>query len=442
MGVARRVGGGLGNPNRRPGPGTLAEGLHWGNRAEASGSGRPALPRACGLAETRPVRRLGLGHSTRSDPASACAEAATRALRGLGGADPDAALLVATGAWGGTAQARAGLAAARNELGLDQIAGAGLDGLMVGGSEWTGEPAACVLAFSGSGAEAAHVEAVAGREDSLAEELAAGFETPPAPGDLILVFAEPHSLDGARVARSLDRLAPATVVGIAAGDGEGEGQPVWAGGDVIRGGVAALRIPAARGTCSVRSLLSQAGRPVGEPRPITRCRGHWITRIDDRPALDVYREAVPAPLRDDLPRAARSVLVSLERPVGASARGRRVRNVVGFDAARGAISLAEAPRPGDLASVVVLDQAAAREDLGRLEAALRGPAPLGALYLNCRARARALFEHEGYELGRFEALASGRPVLGLMGSHVYGRADAGEPLALHTYAALATLIEA
>jgi len=392
---------------------------------------------------------VGLGHSTRSDPADASAEASAMAREALSGAEPDAAIVVATGAWGGEAAARAGVARAVRELGTGEIVGAGLDGLMVGGSEWTGAPAVAVLALAGSGAETALVEQLGGHEEALAEELAASFHAPPSPGDLVIVLAEPQAADGRRLARSLQDLGTPSVAGIAAGEATGESQPVWVGEDVVRGGLAALRIPAAHQKGS-RMALTQAGRPIGEPLRITRARGHWIAGLEDRPALDVYRAAVPAPLQDDLPRAAKSILVALEGGAnGSGERGRRIRNVVGFDESRGAFSVAEAPAPGDRLALVALDGAAARDDLGRLEASLSGPPPAGALYLNCRARAQALFEHEGYELGRVSALAGGCPVLGVMGSHLYARASARPghsadppPLELHTYAALVALIDA
>lgn len=182
---------------------------------------------------------------------------------------------------------------------------------------------------------------------------------------------------------------------------------------------------------------------MGEPMRITRAQGHWILGLEGRSALEVYRGAVPAPLRDDLPRASRSMLVALEAASnpGRGSRGRRVRNVVGFDEARGAFSVAEAPEPGDRLALLALDGVAAREELGRLGARLAGPPPAGAIYLNCRARASGLFEHEGYELGEIGRLLGGAPVLGMMGSQLLGRSAARQPVEVHTYAAIAALVD-
>jgi small ligand-binding sensory domain FIST len=397
------------------------------------------------------MRAIGLGVSTRSDASDAAAEASADALESLGGASPAAAVVASTGAYGGGAPARALVARACAELGTAQFAGAALDGLMVGGAEWTGTPAVAVLAFDapgegGGSAEVALLDELAGHEDALADELASAFRTPIEPGDLILLFTEPQAVDGARVARSLQRLPAIGIAGVAAGESTGESQPVWAGDEVVRGGVAALRIASAPGTAP-RVALSQAGRPVGEPMRITGSTGHWISSLEHRPALDVYRAAVPAPLRDDLPRAARTMLVAIEegppdRAGRPAAPRRRIRNVIGFDEARRAFSVAEAPAPGDRLALVALDPAAARDELGRLEARLAGPTPAGALYLNCRARAQVLFDHEGYELGRVASLVGNRPVLGLLSPHLYGRADERSIVELHTYAALAALIDA
>ncbi len=394
---------------------------------------------------------LGLGHSTRNDPSDAAAEAAERACAALGGAAPAAAVVVSTGAYGGEAAQQRLAARACAALGTAEIAGAALDGLMVGGAEWTGEPAVAVLAWAEPAGrpearsavpEVALFDAVGGHEDDLGTWLASAFGSPLGPGDLVVCFAEPHAIDGARLARSLGALAAGTVVGIAAGETTGESQPVWAGDEIVRGGLAALRLPSPSGT-PPRVALTQAGRPIGEPMRITRARGHWIASLEDRPAIEVYRDAAPAPLRDDLARAARSVLVALEGVDAQGAPRRRIRNVIGFDEARGAFSVAEAPAPGERLALVALDARSARDELGRLGAHFDVSVPAaGALYLNCRARAQALFEHEGYELGRVESLVGGLPVLGLMGSHLYAPAEARAPVELHTYAALAALIDA
>ncbi len=392
------------------------------------------------------MRALGLGHSTRSDPADAAAEACAGALEALGPAPATAGIVVSTGAYGSEPELHRLVARACAELGTAELAGAALDGVMVGGAEWTAEPAVAVMAVAdaagGRGPEVALFDEVGGHEDELGTWLGGAFGTPLSASDLIVLFADPHSIDGARAARGLEGMGAGAVAGIAAGEATGASQPVWAGDEVVRGGVAALRVPSPAGR-PARVALTQAGRPIGEPMRITRSRGHWISGLEDRPAIEVYRDAVPAPLRDDLPRAARSVLVALEGGEDGAAPRRRIRNVIGFDEERGAFSVAEAPAPGDRLALVALDAGAARDELGRLGARLEAAEPpLGALYLNCRARARALFEHEGYELGRVEALLGGRPVLGLMGSHLFGRAEARAPLEMHTYAALAALIDA
>jgi small ligand-binding sensory domain FIST len=258
----------------------------------------------------------------------------------------------------------------------------------------------------------------------------------------VLFFADPHAFDGRAMASGLGAVGAAALAGVATGESFGSPQPVWVGDEVVHGAVAALRLQATERD-EARISLTQAGRPVGEPMRITRAQGHWILGLEGGSALEAYRQAAPAPLRDDLPRASRSMLVALEAAPegGEGSRGRRVRNVVGFDEARGAFSVAEAPLPGDRLALLALDSVAARDELGRLGARLAGPTPAGALYLNCRARAGGLFEHEGYELGEVGRLLGGAPVLGMMGSQVYGRSAPHQPVELHTYAAIAALVD-
>lgn len=388
---------------------------------------------------------LGLGTSVRPDPADAAQEAVDRALESLGAPTASAAIVVSTSAYGDSSAAARLAARACRALGTGEIVGAGLDGLMVGAREWTGEPAVAVLALAPwIPCSLTLLDGLAGHEADLGDELIAGLGGPGEAEDLVLLFFDPHALDGRVAAASLGAVGSASLVGVAAGEQHGSPQPVWVGDEVAHGASSALRIRASR-KGEPRIALTQAGRPVGEPLRITKARGHWILGLEGRPALETYRAAVPAPLRDDLPRAARSMLVAIEGApdAGRGARGRRVRNVVGFDEGRGAFSVAEAPEPGDRLALVALDGVAARDELGQLGARLSdGPAPAGALYLNCRARASALFEHEGYELGEVGRLLGGAPVLGLMSSHIYGRAGPLQPLEIHTYAAIAALIDA
>ena len=389
---------------------------------------------------------LGLGTSLRHDPAEAAAEAADLALEALGEPRASGALVVSTAAYGGDEAARRLCARACRTLGTGEVLGAGLDGVMAGAEEWTAEPAVAVMAFGGDHtAQVALLDGVAGHEAELAEDLVAELGgSSQRPGDLVLFLADPHGLDGRAVAASLDGLSGCALAGIAAGESFGPPQPVWAGDEVASGAIAALRVSAGV-DAATRISLTQAGRPIAEPLRITRVQGHWILALEGRPALEVYRDALPLPLRNDLPRAARSVLVAFEEAShpesGPPPRGPRVRNVIGFDEARAAFSVAEAPKPGDRLALVALDGVAAREELRRLAARLSGPTPAGGLYLNCRERARALFDHEGYELGEISRLVGGAPMLGLMGSHIYGRSGLRHPLELQTYAAIAALID-
>jgi small ligand-binding sensory domain FIST len=149
----------------------------------------------------------------------------------------------------------------------------------------------------------------------------------------------------------------------------------------------------------VATRLTQGCTPLPGRYMITEAQRNIIGRIDGRPALELYKEAVGEVLARDMARAAHYVLAGL--PVqGREANDYLARNVVGVDPKNGLIAINELVEAGRPILFLRRDANAAREDmhrmLGELRASLPGP-PKGGLYFSCLARGGNMFGDDSVE---------------------------------------------
>ena len=152
-----------------------------------------------------------------------------------------------------------------------------------------------------------------------------------------------------------------------------------------------------QGCAPIRALQGR-GSPV--LHRVTACERNIIVTLDDRPALDVFKEAVGEPLAQDLNRAAHSVLVGL--PVAGSDTGDYVvRNVVGIDPRSGLLAIGAPAEQGMPLMFCRRGGAAAREDLKRMLDTLSAGlarAPRAGLYYSCLGRGEHMFGEKSAEL--------------------------------------------
>lgn len=143
--------------------------------------------------------------------------------------------------------------------------------------------------------------------------------------------------------------------------------------------------------------VSHGWTPVGEPMLVTGSRGTQLSRLDDRPALDVFLDFFqpPEPVRND---PAAFADFAATHPIGIRRRDRiEMRHITGFDAeTRSLVMVAEVPQgalafltEGDVDSVLT---AAAQSCVAAIDA-LGGTAPKGLLLFDCVSR-RAVFRED------------------------------------------------
>ena len=162
------------------------------------------------------------------------------------------------------------------------------------------------------------------------------------------------------------------------------------------------------------SGLTQGCSPIGPVRHITKAADNVIMEIDDRPALEVFKEDIGELLARDLRRVAGYIFVAF--PITGSDTGDYlVRNLVAIDPAEGWLGVGEEVAPGQSLLFCRRDQSAAEADLDRMltDVARRaqGRAKAG-LYFSCIARGTNLFGSESEELKQVREALGDIPLVG------------------------------
>jgi len=345
------------------------------------------------------------------------------------GLRPDSALVFVTPGFSGDALEL--LDTAAGCLGTEAIVGATGTGVLAAGREVENENAVAIFAQAGLETMPFLISDLAGDEAVAGAEIASRLGGPPRAEDLILLLPDPAAVRSDELlAGFIAELSPARIVGAGA-IASGDAPLQWCGRRAERGGLAGMVLRAPR---PPRIGVTQACRPVSEPLRVTRTRGHWILGIEDRPALDVYRDVARSPLADDLRRAAAFLLAALPRDEPASLEPGTylVRHVVGFDERQKAFAIADEVKAGDWIAFAQREPDAAREDLKAMLAQVGGEPPGFGLYLNCCARGSDFFGFPGLEAAYLERAFPNAPIVGMFGACEIGPIAGTPELLSHT----------
>jgi len=381
------------------------------------------------------VIRAGVGISTAREPRAAAEEAVAAAL--AGGLRPDSALLFAGPGFGrGLAEV---LDVAIGCLGTEAVVGATAHGVLASGREVENTPAVAVLAQSGLEAHPFLIGDLAGDEATAGSEIAAQIGGPARSEDLVVLLPDPGALRTDVLLESVRaHLEPARAVGAGAADPTADAPFLWCGRRRERGGLAGMVL---RASHPPRVGVTQACRPTTGLLRVTRTRGHWILGLDDRPALDVYREVAREPLAEDLRRAAAFLLLAIPRDESDPLRpgGYVVRHVIGFAEDERAFAVPDPVKPGDRIALATREPEAAREDLKAMLERLGGAPPALGLYFDCCARGSQFFGIPGLEAAYLERAFGAAPLAGMFGSCEIG--PIGSAAELLTYTGVLALID-
>jgi small ligand-binding sensory domain FIST len=184
---------------------------------------------------------------------------------------------------------------------------------------------------------------------------------------------------------------------------------------VVEGGVSGVVLSP---EIAVATGLTQGCSPIGPMHRVSEARENIVMTIDDRPALEVFKEDIGELLARDLRKVGGRIFAGI--PVRGSDTGDYlVRNLMAIDVERQWIAVAERLVPGDFILFCQRDAASALEDLKRMLEGLkrRAPSPPKAgLYFSCVARGPNLFGAESEELRTIRDALGDFPLAGFFGN--------------------------
>ena len=164
--------------------------------------------------------------------------------------------------------------------------------------------------------------------------------------------------------------------------------------------------------------LSQGCSPIGPIHTLTEADHHMAISIDDRPALDVFKQDIGEVLARDIDRAAGYIFAGF--PVKGSDTGDYlVRNVIGIDPENGLLAIGDHMQNGVPIMFCRRDGKSAIEDMQRmlhnLKDRLPGP-PRGGVYISCLGRGRYLFGEDSEEMKMIKDVFGDIPLVGFYAS--------------------------
>lgn len=175
------------------------------------------------------------------------------------------------------------------------------------------------------------------------------------------------------------------------------GAQLQAADRAVSGGISGVLLSSA---IPVATGLTQGCSLIGNPHVVTACQANIIETIDDRPALDVFRQEIGDVLSRNLDAVAGYIFAALPIP-GSDTGDYLVRNLLGIDPQHGLLAIGDRVAPGTTIQFARRDADTARADLSRMIRALKRrlpPEPRGALYHTCLGRGRYLFGENSAEL--------------------------------------------
>ena len=181
--------------------------------------------------------------------------------------------------------------------------------------------------------------------------------------------------------------------------------------DVVEGGLSGVILSDA---VAVSTRLTQGCSPIGPRHRISKCRGNVIISLDDRPALEVFKEDIGEVLARDLTRASGYIFAGL--PIEGSDTGDYlVRNLMGIDIDHQLIAVGELLQPGMPLMFCRRDGATAHDDMLRMLNDIKRDLktqPRGAVYFSCLGRGEHMFGANSRELKLIQDTLGDIPLVG------------------------------
>ena len=257
-------------------------------------------------------------------------------------------------------------------------------------------------------------------------------------GSPLILFAGPFSTPMQELLPLLeDRYPGAIAIGGLAGGGRDIGENrLLLNDDIHDAGLVGVALC---GGISVKTVVSQGCRPIGDRYIVTKAEQNVIHELGGMPALHCLQNVYHS-LRSDereLAHRALHIGIAMDEHRHRFARGDfLVRNLIGADQETGSVVIGDIAQEGQTVQFQVRDARSAHEDLKDMLAACRntGRSPtLGALLFSCCGRGKGLFGQADHDVSVIEEHMGPIPLSGFFAQGEIG--PIGGRSFLHGYTA-------
>ncbi len=248
----------------------------------------------------------------------------------------------------------------------------------------------------------------------------------PAERPTLLVFADPFSTPIEDVFRTMERQCPgASAIGGLASGGDDLGEHrLVCDGEIVEEGLIGVAL---WGPVSIRTLVSQGCRPIGERYVVTKAERNVIYELGGVPTL----ERLQAVLHGTGPEGGKQSAMAVQVGVAFDEQREQfdqgdflIRSLVGADQRSGGVAISDVVSEGQTIQFHVRDPKAASEDFNLLLARDRLTHPdapfKGALLFSCNGRGRRFFPEPNHDITALQRLGRGIPAAGFFASGEIG----------------------
>ncbi len=379
--------------------------------------------------------------SRHSDPALAAATLEAGIRQGLPGGRIDLAALFFTADY--AEETAALVAGVQQSLGARVLIGCTGEGVIGGYEEIEDGPAAVLWAASLPGAALHPVRWSVDRDTDRYQmtnqpEAFGEIAEPP----VVLLLADPFTAPMDEALAILSDRWPGFVAigGLAGGGRESGGNRLVLNDAITDNGIVGVAVG---GAVSMRTVVSQGCRPIGDRYVVTRAEQNIIHELGGRPALEQLQSVFEGLSERDREQAQRALHIGIviNEHRNRFERGDfLIRNLVGADRRTGSLAIGDLVREGQTVQFQVRDARSASEDLNVLLAAdhtqQKGTAE-GALLFSCCGRGRGMFGRAHHDIGVLRERMGDIPIAGFFAQGEIG--PVGGETFLHGYTASVAL---
>lgn len=307
------------------------------------------------------------------------------------------------------------------------VLGCSAGGVVGGGIELEGRAAVAITLASLPGVELLpfHFDPALGDLDA-----AALLRMTPAiaPASTLITLADPFTVDGPALVRSLDEAFPSStkIGGLASGARAPSPHALFLGDATHATGAVGVALAGV----AVDTIVAQGCRPVGDAMFVTRHRGQLILELNGKPAADVVRSLFEGLSLEDQELFGHSLFVGIGfGGIGTSDKREYqqgdflIRNIGGVQRETGGIVAGATFHDYDVVQFHLRDARASGDDLEAMLARYRAEATgqaSGALLFSCMGRGAGLYGQPNHDSDAFHRAVPGVPLGGFFGNGEIG----------------------